>query len=114
MSTAGRRGALAFAIVLAAPVALTAAACYYYLLAYGVSETGGFPLWNTFRLSVHDIRPNAEYRFIGLHLIAREYLYQSVFFAFFAVIALLGAFHHGLLRTRNRRIVSLLQEHSLL
>ena len=112
-STAGPRGALAFVIVLIAPLALTAAAFFYYHLASQASTAGGFALWDMFRLSVHDIRPNAEYRFIGLHLIAREYLYQSVFFAFFAAIAGLGAAHHGILRVRNRRIVALLEKNGL-
>ena len=109
-----KRGTLAFAIVLFAPVALASAAIYYYTLAARASVAGGFPLWDMFRLSVHDVDPNAEYRFLGLHVIAREYLYQSVFFLFFTALAGVGAANHWLLRARDRRIVAALRENGLL
>ena len=108
------RGERALVIILFAPVALVLAAVYYYTLASRASTLGGFPLWDMFRLSVHDIGPHAEYRFLGFELIAREYLYQSLFFAFFAVIAGIGALHHWLLRARDRRIVASLRENGLL
>jgi len=108
------RGEGALIVVLFAPVALALAAIYYYTLASRASTLGGFPLWEMFRLSVHDIGPDAEYRFLGFHLIAREYLYQSVFFGFFAVISGLGAVNHWFLRARDRRIVASLKENGLL
>ena len=113
-ASSSARGKRALAIILVAPVALALAAIYYFTLAYQASVHGGFPLWDMFRLSVHDIRPHAEYRFIGFQLIAREYLYQFVFFSFFAVISGVGAINHCLLRARDRRIVATLKNNDLL
>ena len=113
-ASVSKRGENAFFIISFAPVALGLATLYYFTLAYGASSDGGFPLWDTFRLSVHNIRPNAEYRFPGLYLIAREYLYQSVFFGFFTVISAIGAVNHWLLRARDRRIVASLRDNGLL
>ena len=113
-ASTGTRGTLGLVIVMFAPVALAVAGTFYYVLASHASEVGQFPLWNLFRLTVHDINPDAEYRFLGVHLIAREYLYESVFFAFFTVITAIGALNHWLLRARDRRILALLRKNGLL
>ena len=113
-SSFGAHGTVALAVVLFAPFALTAAGVFYYTLALSASASGGFSLWGMFRLSVHDIEPESVYQFLGLHLIAREYLYQSLFFVFFAVITSIGAANHWLLRIRDRRIAAFLKEHGLL
>ena len=113
-ASSGTRGTLRLAIVVFAPVALAMTGTFYYTLALHASTLGQFPLWDVFRLSVHDINPTGEYRLLGLHLIAREYLYESVFFGFFAVITAIGAVNHWLLRARDRRIVALLERNGLL
>lgn len=113
-AASGTRGAVALVIIMVAPIVLAGAALHYYALAAQASAGGGFAMWDTFRISVHDIAPNVEYRVSGARLIAREYLYQALFFSFFAGIAGLGAANHWLLRARDRRIAALLRDNDLM